>query len=176
MALVALARGEPQQAAAAGEAAIRALDDALHEDLNLDILLPAARAIDAGGRPEARAKIRDWLKSQLAGVAQRTLDEDVRVRWLRGPVGREMARLAGPLEGLRTEPRDDGDNAESASLADGDEEILRLLTTGSTNREIAEALGLSEETVVRRLGEVFARIGASSRAEATSFAFRGGFL
>ena len=47
--------------------------------------------------------VRAWLQTQLAGIAQRTLDEGLRVRWLRGPVGRELSRLAGPLDGFLRE-------------------------------------------------------------------------
>ena len=43
---------------------------------------------------------------------------------------------------------------------------------GKTNGEIAEELGIDEAAVTRRLNELFARIGASSRADATAFAFR----
>jgi DNA-binding NarL/FixJ family response regulator len=43
---------------------------------------------------------------------------------------------------------------------------------GKTNHEIAEEIGLDEQAVARRLGELFARMGASSRAEATALAFR----
>jgi len=53
-----------------------------------------------------------------------------------------------------------------------DAELLKLLTEGLTNREIAERLGEEEQAVRRRLGELFARIGALSRSEATAFAFR----
>jgi len=55
---------------------------------------------------------------------------------------------------------------------EADAELLRCLIQGRTNAEIAEELGLDEPTVARRLGELFARIGTSSRAEATAFAFR----
>jgi DNA-binding CsgD family transcriptional regulator len=174
LALVALARGANDRAGEAATSALRALQDALHEDMNLDILLPAARVFDTAGMDEAHIRLRDWLRSQLAGIAQRTLDEDVRVRWLRGPVGRELARVAGPLDGLKTQPSP-GETADQSGLAEGDEDLLRLLTAGSTNREIADQLGVTEDTVSRRLAEVFARIGAASRAEATSFAFRGGY-
>ena len=47
---------------------------------------------------------------------------------------------------------------------------------GKTNREIAEELGTDEQTVGRRLAELFVQIGATSRAEATAFAFREGVL
>ncbi len=50
--------------------------------------------------------------------------------------------------------------------------LLQSLVQGKTNAEIADELGIDEPAVARRLGELFARIGASSRAEATAFAFR----
>ena len=101
-------------------------------------------------------------------IAQRTLDEDVRVRWFRGPVGREMTRLAGPFQMAPT-----ADAAADDDAADGsDAALLRSLVQGKTNAEIARDLDLGEEVVARRLGELFARVGASSRAEATAFAFR----
>jgi DNA-binding NarL/FixJ family response regulator len=173
IAQVALHRGDVDRAVAAASAALAALEESHHEDMNLEVLLPAAAALFAGGPAEAQDQVRDWLQSQLAGIAQRTLDEDVRVRWLRGPVGRELARLAGPLDGLRTEPVRGATAPRLATLPKGDADLLRLLVAGHTNREIAEGLEISEDAVARRLAEVFARIGASSRAEATSFAFRG---
>jgi DNA-binding NarL/FixJ family response regulator len=100
-------------------------------------------------------------------VAQRTLDEDVRVRWFRGPVARELSALAGPLE---VSPADG--HEPTIAMDEADAELLRCLIQGRTNAEIAEELGLDEPAVARRLGELFARIGTSSRAEATAFAFR----
>ena len=101
-------------------------------------------------------------------IAQRTLDEDVRVRWFRGPVGREMTRLAGPIQSFAAaDAPGDGDGADGSDSA-----LLRSLVQGKTNAEIAHDLDLEEEVVARRLGELFARVGASSRAEATAFAFR----
>jgi DNA-binding NarL/FixJ family response regulator len=176
IARVALASADMDRAVGAAMSALQGLEDALHEDMNLDVLLPAAAAILAGGPPEAQTKIRDWVQSQLAGVAQRTLDEDVRVRWLRGPVGRELARLAGPIGTLTVQPSPDADEPHLPELVEGDTDLLRLLMGGNTNRELADSLGITEEAVARRLGEVFARIGASSRAEATSFAFRGNLV
>jgi DNA-binding NarL/FixJ family response regulator len=50
---------------------------------------------------------------------------------------------------------------------------LRLLTEGSTNREIASELGVPEDGVNRRLVDLYARIGVASRADATSAALLG---
>jgi ATP/maltotriose-dependent transcriptional regulator MalT len=50
-------------------------------------------------------------------------------------------------------------------------EVLRLVAAGKSNREIAAALVISEHTVARHLQNIFAKLGLSSRAAATAFAF-----
>jgi DNA-binding NarL/FixJ family response regulator len=50
-------------------------------------------------------------------------------------------------------------------------EVLRLVATGKSNREIAAALVISEHTVARHVQNIYAKLGLSSRAAATAFAF-----
>jgi DNA-binding NarL/FixJ family response regulator len=181
LAAVYAARGDTERAAASGEAAIHALQVALHEDANLDILLPAARAVLAGGPPELQAMVRGFLQLTLSRIAQGVVDDDIRVRWLRGPVGRELVELAGPIEApasaTNTESTSDRTAAPDqagpvAQPSDADHRLLELLTHGSTNREIASELHIDEAEVTRRLARLLAALGASTRAEATSLAFR----
>jgi DNA-binding NarL/FixJ family response regulator len=167
--LVALARGSGEQAVQSAMSAVTALQSALHEDLHVEILVPVARVVMAAGSHAQQDLVQFFLRLFLAMVAQRTLDEDVRVRWFRGPAGRQLVELAGSLEGMAMRPPEgDGD----ARLDQRDAELLTLLTEGLTNREIAERLGEAESAVARQLGELFARIGAPSRSQATAFAFR----
>jgi DNA-binding CsgD family transcriptional regulator/pimeloyl-ACP methyl ester carboxylesterase len=49
-------------------------------------------------------------------------------------------------------------------------EVLRLIAEGKTTREIADTLVLSERTVERHIADVYAKIGARNRAEATVYA------
>jgi DNA-directed RNA polymerase specialized sigma24 family protein len=145
-------------------AAAGALQAAMHEDLNLDVLLPGARVLMETAAPEWEEGVRPFVQMSLAMIAQRTIDEDVRVRWLRGPLGSEMVALAGPIDAIAA-------TAGSAPV-DADSLLLQSLVQGKTNAEIAGELGIDEPAVERRLGELFATIGASSRADATAFAFR----
>jgi ATP/maltotriose-dependent transcriptional regulator MalT len=50
-------------------------------------------------------------------------------------------------------------------------EILRLVASGKSNREIAAALVISEHTVARHLQNIFTKLRISSRTAATAFAF-----
>ena len=155
----------------AGGAAFGALQVALHEDASLEIVIPAARAVFAGAPPEVQGSVRDFLQRTLAKIAQGTADETLRVRWLTGPVGRQLVELAGPMDGTGIEAG--GAAPEGTRLDDRERRLLQLLTEGRTNAEIAAELDLADEEVVQRLTRLFARIGTSSRAEATSLAFRG---
>jgi DNA-binding NarL/FixJ family response regulator len=168
LAEVALTRGDTEQALDAARSAFAALESAMHEDLYPEVVRPVARAIMAAGSEAEQQMVRMYLSVMLARIAQRTIDEEIRVKWFRGPVGSELSSLVGMMESV---PEGQGGQA-GPQLDEAETGLLRLLMEGRTNKEIAEELGESEEKVVRRLGEMFARIGASSRAEATAFAFR----
>jgi ATP/maltotriose-dependent transcriptional regulator MalT len=50
-------------------------------------------------------------------------------------------------------------------------EVLHLVATGKTNRMIAADLFLSEKTVARHVSNIFTKLGLSSRAAATAYAY-----
>ena len=50
-------------------------------------------------------------------------------------------------------------------------EVLRLVASGKSNREIAATLVISEHTVARHVQNIFAKLDVSSRAAAGAFAF-----
>jgi DNA-binding CsgD family transcriptional regulator len=50
-------------------------------------------------------------------------------------------------------------------------DVLRLVATGKTNRSIAADLFLSEKTVARHVSNIFTKLGLSSRAAATAYAY-----
>jgi DNA-binding CsgD family transcriptional regulator len=168
LAQVKLAKGEPEQAVELARAAIVGLIEARHEDLPVDALIAVGRVMMAAASEPEQETVRFQLGLLLAMAAMRTFDEDIRARWFRGPVGGELTKIVGPLQTL---DRPDGEHP-GVALGDADMALLRLLTQGRTNQEISEELGVDEENVRRRLAEMFSRIGASSRAEATAFAFR----
>jgi ATP/maltotriose-dependent transcriptional regulator MalT len=50
-------------------------------------------------------------------------------------------------------------------------EVLVLVASGTTNKAIAAELVISEKTVARHLSNIFVKLGVSSRAAATAFAY-----
>jgi len=50
-------------------------------------------------------------------------------------------------------------------------QVLRLIATGVTNRQVAAELTISEKTVARHMENIFGKLGVSSRSAATAWAF-----
>lgn len=55
-------------------------------------------------------------------------------------------------------------------------EVLRLIASGRSNREIANELVLSVRTVERHITNLYGKISARGKADATAFALRRGVL
>ncbi|HET9948451.1 MAG TPA: LuxR C-terminal-related transcriptional regulator [Longimicrobiales bacterium] len=55
-------------------------------------------------------------------------------------------------------------------------EVLRLVATGRTNRAIAAELHISEKTVARHVSNIFVKLGVTSRAAATAYAYEHGLV
>lgn len=51
-------------------------------------------------------------------------------------------------------------------------DVLRLIAAGRSNREIAEEFGISERTVARHVTNLYRKIGARNKADATAYALR----
>ena len=109
----------------------------------------------------------------LIGLACRALgDEDTAAmeldaaRW----VFRSSAPRPRPCPGGGAVSEDDRQAA--GGLTAREVEVLRLVAAGKTNREIATTLVISDHTVRRHLQNIFAKLGVSSRAAATAFAFQ----
>jgi DNA-binding NarL/FixJ family response regulator len=66
--------------------------------------------------------------------------------------------------------------ADTGPLSAREAEVLRLIATGKTNRDVATELFLSEKTVARHVSNIFTKLGVSSRSAATAYAFSAGLV
>jgi DNA-binding NarL/FixJ family response regulator len=78
------------------------------------------------------------------------------------------AELSERVEGVLRQPR--------VRLTDRELDVLRLLGTGASNREIAKTLFVTEATVKTHLVHIFEKLGADSRARAVAIARESGIL
>jgi DNA-binding NarL/FixJ family response regulator len=120
-------------------------------------ILDALRAGAIGylTKDAGRDHIRRAIEAAAAGQA--VLDSAVQTRLV------ESARLASAAP--PTLP--DG-------LTDREGEVLRLLASGKTNREIATLLFVSEATVKTHVNHIFAKTGSHDRGQAVSYAHHHG--
>jgi pimeloyl-ACP methyl ester carboxylesterase/DNA-binding CsgD family transcriptional regulator len=90
--------------------------------------------------------------------------------------GAELAPFLGDTDAVFTAIdeflAESGQQSRPDSLSEREVEILGLLAGGSSNARIAQALTISTRTVERHIGNIYLKIGAHNRAEATAYAFR----
>jgi DNA-binding NarL/FixJ family response regulator len=77
---------------------------------------------------------------------------------------------------LASLPSDVVQAAALSGLSGREGEVLRLIAAGRSNSEIAEELVISYNTVIRHVSNIYAKLGASNRAEAVDFAHRNHLL
>jgi DNA-binding CsgD family transcriptional regulator/tetratricopeptide (TPR) repeat protein len=68
------------------------------------------------------------------------------------------------------------DAAETGGLSAREREVLCLVASGKTNKEIGRALFVSERTVDRHVSNIFLKLEVPTRAAATAWAYRNGLV
>jgi len=150
-ALAAIARGRLQLAEGDPITAGSTLQSAVGQWQELQVPYEIATASTLLGQAQRQAGREDAAKESFA-----------RARALFEQIG---ARLdAHAIETTRRTRR-------PAGLTEREVEVLRLIAAGQANKEIAAQLRLSSKTVSRHLTNIFNKIGVTSRAAATAFAF-----
>lgn len=112
----------------------------------------------------------------LIGAALRTAGAEEDARLELQAVGSAFERLGATADARRAAELLGEATSAPRGLTARQVEILRLVATGKTNREIAAQLFLSEHTVARHVQNVFTKLDVSSRAAATAFAFEHGLV
>jgi len=114
-------------------------------------------------------------EAQQFGAASSHLDQSLA---LADACGALYERALTPARGGRT-ARGDGHprgGARTATqpgrLTQREIDVLRLLAAGYSNREIGDALSMSVRTAERHINNIYNKINARGRADATAFALR----
>jgi DNA-binding NarL/FixJ family response regulator len=66
--------------------------------------------------------------------------------------------------------------AEPDALTDRETEILKLMSSGISNREIAQALQLGDGTVRNHISNIFSKLGVNDRTKAVLYALQRGLV
>jgi DNA-binding NarL/FixJ family response regulator len=173
--------------AAHGAEALARIPDAAPDVVLMDLRMPVMGGVEAiaalrRAAPGVRVLVlttfdtdRDVLPAIEAGATGYLLKDTPRDELLRAvrAAHRGEAVLSPAVAGrLMGQVRRPGQDALSAREI----EVLRLVAAGSTNREAARALFISEATVKTHLLHVYAKLEVRDRASAVAAGYRMGLL
>ena len=158
----------------AGEAASSAEALGLASRRRPDLLLVDYRLPDGVGTELVRALRQQGIDAPavlMTAHNERGFNEAVRESGAQGSV-LKSGRLEELLAALRTvaagglafDPRHPKRPPGRGPLSPRERQALRLVAQGATNREVAEALGVGDETVKTMLSRAFVKLGVRRRA------------
>ena len=109
-----------------------------------------------------------YLAGMMEAGAKGYMHKDVRAEQLIGAIRRAASgeSLFDEAQISRAQhwQRDVGERWNS--LTDRERQILHLLTKGMTNKQIADAIQVSEKTIEQHLSDIYDKIGVPTRAKA----------
>jgi two-component system, NarL family, nitrate/nitrite response regulator NarL len=124
-----------------------------------------------------RAAVVEAFRSGAHGVFSRTESPKLLAKCIssvhQGQVWANSAELRYLLEALcESEPASMIEAETEAILSKREQDVVRCVAEGLSNREIASRLGLTEHTVKNYLFRIFDKLGVSSRVEVVLYVFR----
>lgn len=132
-----------------------------HDDAEFVIGLVAAGVAGYALKDEATESLVAAIRTVAQGGA-----------WFTGRVTRQLAhKLKEPATDEQT-----ADPAELGALTPREVEVLTLIGTGATNREIAEALFISKRTAETHAHHIYGKLGLKGRLEAMLYALEHGLV
>ena len=152
--------------------AVQARDPVRAADLAARVALAGHTAVEAGG---ADLVLADGDSPVRPGLAVLRMGPGGVVPADLTP-GQLDAALRAVAAGLRVSLPEPGEAEARPLLTPRELEILACLGEGLSNKAVARRLGISAHTVKFHLEAVFAKLGASSRADAVARGLRGGLI
>jgi HD-GYP domain-containing protein (c-di-GMP phosphodiesterase class II) len=129
----------------------------------------AARLLAAADAWEAMSQARSYRPALDEKTRQRELLREVAEGRMDGKAVAAVLEAAGsPVRASR--------QARPANLTEREVEVLRLISAGQSNRQVAGALTISPKTVGRHVESIYGKAGVSTRASVALFAMQNGLL
>ena len=170
--------------AADGEEAVRRVRALRPDVVIMDLMMPKTNGVEA-----TRAILQDLPDTKIVILTSFGTSDELRRAVAHGAVG--VQPKEDPTENLITSIRTviRGETAFPPEvkrmldaepppnpLTDKQAELLRLVIKGQTDKQIADAFGISDSGVKKHLKLIFTKLGATNRTEAAAIALRNGLL
>ena len=178
--------GEARTAATALSEALRLTPDVVLMDLRLPdgtgvescreirAACPTTKVVFLSSYQEDEALLAATFAG-ASGYLLKQIDSDALIRAVetvaRGESIVDSHMTEGVLDRLRTLSTS-SEKGAPAALSPQQKRVLALLAEGNTNKEIAQALGLTDKTVANYVRHIFQKIRVTRRAQATAYFLR----
>jgi two-component system, NarL family, response regulator LiaR len=170
--------------AANGEELLKKFDEWLPEVVVMDLLMPGGMdGVEATKRIRAlsprtqvvaltasvdEARLIGALRAGAIGYVRKDSEPEALLAAVRAAsIGRSVIDPALTGDALH-----DFAHAQGSELTEREIEVLRQLARGYTNREIADALSIGEETVKTHVGNILSKLHLAHRTQAIIYAFK----
>jgi len=110
----------------------------------------------------------------LIGLACRGLGDADSAAMELDAAHRAFTTLGAAPDAARVEAWSGGPAKATGGLSAREIEVIRLIASGRSNRAIAAELFISEKTAARHVSNIFTKLGVSTRAAATAYAYEHG--
>ena len=140
-----------------------------HRGIRADQISPGARILAAADAYRAMTTERPWRPALTPDEAARRLGTGVKEGKLSHDAVDAVLTAAGHADQVPKQ-------SWPAGLSDREVDVLRLISLGRSNREVAQELFISPKTVGRHIENIYGKIGVATRPAATLFAMQSHLL